>query len=156
MHPASISQAPVLGQCYGCVPNRPSDLGMIGISEALCGMRAELLLAAGLIVSAGESQDQCIQVPVIGQGRGLDLYGRIPSSGVSAGLERFIFLLSLLLGSRASFPVLFRSYCRNPGIKVLLLLVLLIFAISQWPVGRGLIYGRMLIAGSGDALQHLI
>ena len=156
MHPASISQAPVLGQCYGCIKNRLSDLGIVGISEARCGMRAELHLAAGHIVSTGESLDQCIQVPVIGQGRGLDLYGRIPSSGVSAGLERFIFLLSLLLGSRASFPVLFSSYCRNPGIKVLLLLVLLIFAISQWPVGRGLICGRMLIARSGDALQHLI
>ena len=156
MNPASISQAPVLGQCYGCIKNRRSDIGIVGISEALCGIRAELHLAAGHIVSTGESLDQCIQVPVIGQGRGLDLYVRDPSSGVDAGLEHFHSLFILLLGSRASFPVLFSSYCRNPGIKVLLLLVLLIFAISQWPVGRGLMYGRMLIAGSGDGLEHLI
>ena len=156
MHPAGISQAPVLGQFYGYVPNRRSNIGMIGSSETFCGMRAKLILAAGHIVSTGESQDQCIQVPVIGQGRGLDLYVRDPSSGVDAGLEHFHSLFILLLGSRASFPVLSSSYCRNPGIKVLLLLVLLILAISQWPGGRGLIYGRMLIAGSGDALEHLI
>ena len=97
MHPTGISQAPVLGKLYGCIINRTNDLGIVGISEAFSGMRAEPYLAAGHIVRARESQDQRVQVPVIGQRRGLDLYISELSPGVYAGLSHFRVPLFLLL-----------------------------------------------------------
>jgi len=97
VHPAGISQAPVLGQLYGGIINRASDLGIVGISEAFSGMRAEPNLAAGHIVRTRESQDQRVKVPVIGQRRGLNLYIRELSPGVYAGLAQFQFPLFLLL-----------------------------------------------------------